>query len=69
MKTVITFLVYNFFNSKLGRMLCNSYDNRFCDFYIFPIVGISVMNFQIKKQAIYPCFWVFFLSKRSGKII
>jgi len=39
-----------FFNSKLGRMLCNSYSNRFCDFYIFPIVGIGAVNFQRKKN-------------------
>jgi len=38
-----------FFNSKLGRMLCNSYSNRFCDFYIFPIVKIGAINFQSEK--------------------
>jgi len=38
-----------FFNSKLGRMLCNSYSNHFCDFYIFPIVGTGPINFQSKK--------------------
>ena len=26
------------FNSKLGRMLSNSYNNRFCNFYIFPLL-------------------------------
>jgi len=31
-------------------MLCNSYSNRFCDFYNFPIVGIGAMNFQSKKN-------------------
>jgi len=56
------------FNSKLDRMLCNSYSNHFCDFYIFPIVGICALNFQSQKQTIHP-FRVFFLSKRSGKII
>jgi len=30
-------------------MLCNSYSNRFCDFYIFPIVGIGAVKFQSKK--------------------
>jgi len=30
-------------------MLCNSYSNDFCDFYIFPIVGIGVINFKIKE--------------------
>jgi len=30
-------------------MLFNSYSNRFCDFYIFPIVGIGAINFQSKK--------------------
>ena len=48
-------------------MLCNSYSNRFCEFYIFPIVGTGAINFQSKKQAIHPCFRVFFLSKSSGK--
>jgi len=38
-----------FFNSKPGRMLCNSCINRFCDFYIFPIVGIGAINFYNKK--------------------
>jgi len=32
-------------------MLCNSYSNRSCDFYIFPIVGIGAMNFQSKKNS------------------
>jgi len=42
-------------------MLCNSYSNRFYDFYISPIVKIGAMNFQSKKtlkQPIYPCFRV-----------
>jgi len=67
-KNCHNFSSLQFFNSKLGRMLCNSYSNRFGDFYIFPIVGIGAINFQIKKQVIHSCFRVFFLSKRSGKI-
>jgi len=30
-------------------MLCNSYSNRFCDVYIFPIAGVGAINFQSKK--------------------
>ena len=45
-----------FFYLKLGRMLCNSYSNRFCDFYIFPIVGIGTINFQSQKTADPPLF-------------
>jgi len=55
-KTVITFLLYIFFNSKLGRMLFNSYNNRSCDFYVFPVFGIGAVNFQIKKTAKPPLF-------------
>jgi len=32
-------------------MLCNSYSNRFCYFYIFPIVGIGAINFRSQKTA------------------
>jgi len=49
-KTVTPFLLNNFFDLKLGRMLCNSYSNCFFDFYIFPIVGIDAINFQSKKR-------------------
>ena len=53
-----------FCNSKLGRMLCYSYSNRFSDFYIFPIVGIGAINFQSKKTSNPPLFsGVFFLQK------
>jgi len=41
---------------KLGRMLCNSYNNHYCDFYIFPIVGIGAINFQSQKTANPPLF-------------
>jgi len=36
-KNCHNFSSLQFFDSKLGRMLWNS---RFCDFYIFPVVGI-----------------------------
>ena len=45
-----------FFNSKLGRMLCNSYSKRFCDFYIFPIVRTGATNFQSQKTGNPPFF-------------
>jgi len=32
-------------------MLFNSYSNRFCNFYIFPIVGMGAINFQSQKTA------------------
>jgi len=49
-KNCYNFSSLEFFNSKLGRMLCNSSSNRFCDFYIFPIVGIGAINFQSKNR-------------------
>jgi len=58
-----------FSNLKLGRMRCSSYNNRYCDLYISPIVGIGAIRFQSKKTANLPLFKVIFLSKRSGKII
>jgi len=59
------FSCLQYFNSKLGRMLCNSYSKRFCDFYIFPIVGIGAMNFQRQKTG-NPLFFqgVFSLQKK-----
>ena len=58
-----------FFNSKLGRMLCNSYSNRFCDFFIFPIFGIGAINFQSKKTDNPPLFQcVFFSPKEVEKL-
>ena len=58
-----------FVNSKLGRMLGNSYSNRFCDFYIFPIVGIGAINFQIKRTGNPPLFSsVFSLQTKLKKI-
>ena len=38
-KNCHNFSSLQFFNSKLGRMLCNGHSNRFCDFYNFPMVG------------------------------
>ena len=58
-----------FFNSKLGRMLCNSYSNRFCDFYIFPNVGIGAINFQSKNRQSTLVSGCFFLFKRSRRKI
>jgi len=46
---IIVITSVQLFNLKLGRMLCNSYSNRFCDSYIFLIVGIGVINFQSIK--------------------
>jgi len=46
-------------------MLFNSYSNRFCDFYILPIVGIGAINFQSKKTGNPPLFsGVFSLQKK-----
>jgi len=50
-KNCYDFSCLQFFDSKLGKMLCNSYSNRFCDCYIFPIVGIGAINFKIQKTA------------------
>jgi len=55
-KNCHNFSSLQFVNSKLGRMLGNSYSNRFCDFYIFPIVGIGAINFQIKRTGNPPLF-------------
>ena len=67
-KTVISFLLCNYFNSKLGRVLCNSYSNRFGNFYIFPIVGIGAINFQSQKTGNPPLFsGVFSLQKKWKK--
>jgi len=64
-KNCHNFASLQFFNSKLGRMLCNSYSNRFCDFYIFPIVGIGTIKFQSKKTGNPPLFsGVFSLQKK-----
>ena len=46
-------------------MLCNSYSKRFCDFYIFPILGKSAINFQSQKTGNPPFFQgVFSLQKK-----
>ena len=64
-KNFHNFSSLQFFNSKLGRMLCNSYRNRFCDFYIFLIVGIGAINFQCQKTDNTPLFQgVFSLQKK-----
>jgi len=44
-------------------MLYNSYSNRSCDFYIFPVFGIGAMNFQNQKQQSHPCYRCYFSSK------
>ena len=64
-KNCYNFSSLQFFNSKLGRMLCNSYSKRFCDFCIFPIVGIGAKNFQSQKTG-NPTFFqgVFSLQKK-----
>jgi len=49
-------------------MICNSYSKCFCDFYIFPIVGIGAINFQSQKTGNPPFFQGVFLSKTSGKL-
>jgi len=67
-KTVITFSSLQFFNSKLGRMLCNSYSNRFCNFYIFLIVGIGAINFQSTKTGNPPLFSGVFSIENELKI-
>jgi len=54
-----------FFNFNFGRMLCNSYSNRFGDFCIFPFVAIGAIDFQSKKNR--QCslvFWCFSLQKK-----
>ena len=68
-KNCYNFSSLQFFNSKLGRMFSNSYSNRFCDFYICPIVGKGAINLQSQKTGKPPLFQGVFLSKRSGKII
>jgi len=49
-------------------MLCNSYSNRFCDFYIFPIVGIGAINFQSQKTDNPPLFQGVFPLQKKSKI-
>ena len=69
-KNCHNFSFLQFFNSKLGRMLCNSCSNRFCDFYIFPIVGIGAINFQSKKTGNPPVLsGVFSLQKKWKNFI
>jgi len=67
-KNFNNFSSLQFFNSKLGRVLCNSYSNRFCNLYIFPIVGIGAINFQSQKTDNPPLFsGVFSLQKKWKK--
>jgi len=64
-KNCHNFSSLQFFNLKLGRIFCYSYSNRFCDFYIFPIVGIGAINFQNRKTGNLPLFLgVFSLQKK-----
>ena len=64
-KNYYNFSSLQFFNSKLGSVLCNSYSNRFCDVYVFPIVGIGAINFQSQKTGNPPLFsGVFSLQKK-----
>jgi len=68
-KNCHNFSSLQFFNSKLGRVLCNSHSNRFCDFYIFPIVGVGAINFQSQKTGNPPLFsGVFSFQKKWKKI-
>ena len=64
-KNCYNFSSLQFFNSKLGRMICNSYSKRFCDFYIFPIVGIGAINFQSQKTGNPNFFQGVFLSPKE----
>jgi len=66
-KTVITFPLYNFLIPNLAGCFVTAIAT-VCDFYIFPIVGIGAINFQIKKQAIHPCFRVFLSPKVVEKL-
>ena len=66
-KNCYNFSSIQFFNSKLGRMLCNSYSNHFCDFYIFPIVGIGAINFQSKETDNPPLFQGAFSLQKKWK--
>jgi len=67
-KNCHNFASLQFFTSKLGRMLCNSYSNRFCDFYIFPSVGIGAIKFQSKKTGNPPLFSGVFSLQKKWKI-
>ena len=66
-KNCHNFSSLQFFNSKLDTMLCISYSNRFCDFYIFPIVGIGAINFKSKKTGNPPLFSGVFSLQRKWK--
>jgi len=48
-------------------MLCNSYSKRFCDFYIFPVVGIGTINFQSQKTDNPPLFQGAFSLQKKWK--
>jgi len=66
-KNCYNFSSLQFFNSKHGRMLCDSYCNRFYDFYIFPIVGIGAINFQSQNTDNPPLFQGFFTLQKKWK--
>ena len=68
-KNCYNFSSLQFFNSKLGRVLCNSYSNRFCDFYISPIVGIGAIIFQSQKTGKPPFFHGVFLSPNEAETL
>jgi len=55
-KNCHNFSSLQFFNSKLDKVLCNSYNNRFCYFSIFSIVGIGAINLQSNKTGNPPLF-------------
>ena len=67
LKTVITFLLYNFLIPNLAGCFSTAIATVSVIFYIFPIVGTGAINFQSKKQAIHPCFRVFFLQNKWKK--
>jgi len=69
-KNCYFFSSLQFFCSKLDRILCNSFSNRFCYFYIFPIVGIGAINFQRQQTDNPPLFsGVFSLQKMWKNLI
>ena len=67
-KNCHNFSSLQFFNFKLGRMLCNNYSNRFCDFYFFPVVGIGEINFYSKTTGNPPLFSGVFSLQKKWKI-
>jgi len=66
-KTVITFLLYNFLIPSLAGFFVTAIATVFCDFYIFPIVGIGAINFRCKKAGNPPLFLVVFSLQKKWK--